>query len=480
MIQFIIHAYQMMSLLLETVPSFEETWIECLGDLSRYRMAVEDEDVKDREIWAQVARYWYCKAADKMPTVGRLYHHLAILARGNPLQQLYLYSRSLTSAQPFLSARESIQSLLEPAIKGEKLNFLEIDVAFIKVHAALFYRDFRTFPADLNRFHELLDPQIDRLTAKWREYGVYTASSNIGAMLDFGNRNHLTQTFEIGNLLTQNPNLESDPELQAKLEQLQGTIVMDLQAQQAFNFSLELFFETLKVVLHRPYDKNCQPFLHVTLSFLQTLLSFRKYTNKLPQDSHALIRVFLDRTPWRLIVNCCNTSIKVEEFGSRFETEEFLTPEKIGESGCLPEDYLLWGLVYTEAYFPPEHFAFANTDEERSIELPSTMHVRAERNLHLAFKIARENDDILSYSSKLRRWKLEEIEDIVMVDAVEPNVPRPPQPVSQHTSAISTRQYALVGNDIKNSAKFLQFIVTENTYERVVITEKSTSSIFVL
>jgi hypothetical protein len=36
MIQFIILAYQMMSLLLETVPSFEDTWIECLGDLSRF------------------------------------------------------------------------------------------------------------------------------------------------------------------------------------------------------------------------------------------------------------------------------------------------------------------------------------------------------------------------------------------------------------------------------------------------------------
>lgn len=194
MIQFIIHTYQMMSLLLETVPNFEEIWIECLGDLSRYRMVVEDQDVNDRMIWAQLARSWYCKAADKTPTVGRLYHHLAILARGNPLQQLYLYSRSLTSTQPFLRARESIQVLLGPTIKDEKLNFLEIDIYFMKVHAALFHRDFSSFHADLRKFHELLDPQIDRLTAKWGEYGVYTASSNIGAMLDFGNRNRLTQT----------------------------------------------------------------------------------------------------------------------------------------------------------------------------------------------------------------------------------------------------------------------------------------------
>ena len=33
----------MMALLLETVPVFEDTWIECLGDLARYRMAIEDE-----------------------------------------------------------------------------------------------------------------------------------------------------------------------------------------------------------------------------------------------------------------------------------------------------------------------------------------------------------------------------------------------------------------------------------------------------
>jgi hypothetical protein len=50
-------AYQMMALLYETVPAFQDTWIECLGDLGRYRMAIED-DVRDREHWAGVARDW--------------------------------------------------------------------------------------------------------------------------------------------------------------------------------------------------------------------------------------------------------------------------------------------------------------------------------------------------------------------------------------------------------------------------------------
>ncbi|KAF2184973.1 hypothetical protein K469DRAFT_726878 [Zopfia rhizophila CBS 207.26] len=93
MLAFIYLAYQIMALLYETVPTFEDTWTEYLGDLGRYRMAIED---KDRKRWAGVARSWYSKGVDKNPSVGYLYHHLAILARLNALQQLYYYAQSLT------------------------------------------------------------------------------------------------------------------------------------------------------------------------------------------------------------------------------------------------------------------------------------------------------------------------------------------------------------------------------------------------
>jgi hypothetical protein len=62
----------MMSLLYETVQAFKNTWIECLGDLARYRMAIEDEDIRDRGNWTNVSRFWYTKAADNTPEVGRL------------------------------------------------------------------------------------------------------------------------------------------------------------------------------------------------------------------------------------------------------------------------------------------------------------------------------------------------------------------------------------------------------------------------
>jgi hypothetical protein len=41
--------YSIMPLLYETVPAFENTWIECCGDLGRYSMAIEDGNIRARE-----------------------------------------------------------------------------------------------------------------------------------------------------------------------------------------------------------------------------------------------------------------------------------------------------------------------------------------------------------------------------------------------------------------------------------------------
>ncbi|RYC82208.1 hypothetical protein BFJ63_vAg14916 [Fusarium oxysporum f. sp. narcissi] len=116
MLAFLSLAYGMMTLLYETVLDFQDTWIECLGDLGRYRMAIEDSDNTEREIWRGVSRRWYSMASDESPTTGRLYHHHAILARQNPLQQLYYYIKSLCVPIPFSSTRESMMALYYIAI----------------------------------------------------------------------------------------------------------------------------------------------------------------------------------------------------------------------------------------------------------------------------------------------------------------------------------------------------------------------------
>ena len=97
MLAFVVLAYQMMALLYEAVPCFTETWIECLGDLARYRMAIED-DQETHALWGDVAAHWY--RSDRHPDLRRMYHHLGILERPS-LQKLTSYTRALTCAVPF-------------------------------------------------------------------------------------------------------------------------------------------------------------------------------------------------------------------------------------------------------------------------------------------------------------------------------------------------------------------------------------------
>jgi Est1 DNA/RNA binding domain len=181
MLAFIYLAYSMMALLKESVPAFEDTRI------TRYRMATEDEDLRDREVWSGVARYWYNKAADKSPRIGRIQHHLAVLARPNALQQLFYYTRALTCIQPFLNARESILTLFSPILEDHDAvihRCLPIDIAFIKTHGILFkQRSLSTFDEHTDKFLSLLDNNIGRVTAKWREQGVWIASSNFFGVL---------------------------------------------------------------------------------------------------------------------------------------------------------------------------------------------------------------------------------------------------------------------------------------------------------
>ncbi|KAI9813000.1 MAG: hypothetical protein M1832_006437 [Thelocarpon impressellum] len=117
---FIYIAYPMLALLYETVPAFEDTWIECLGDLGRYRMAIED-DKQDLEDWTGVARFWYSKAADKPCATGRRYHHLAILARPDLVQQLFFYRKSLTVAHRSFPAPGSIVTPFDPVLVPERI-----------------------------------------------------------------------------------------------------------------------------------------------------------------------------------------------------------------------------------------------------------------------------------------------------------------------------------------------------------------------
>ncbi len=91
---FIYAAYTLTSVLLQDVPVFQAVWMECLGDLVRYLYAIEENDAESKEHWRQMASEWYLKTIDiNHGTVGRLYHHLGIISKGDPIMQLFYYAK---------------------------------------------------------------------------------------------------------------------------------------------------------------------------------------------------------------------------------------------------------------------------------------------------------------------------------------------------------------------------------------------------
>ncbi|PVH70137.1 hypothetical protein DL98DRAFT_578007 [Cadophora sp. DSE1049] len=287
---FIYLAYSMMALLYETVPAFEDTWIECLGDLGRYRMAIEDDDLRDREVWTGVARHWYSKASDKAPTTGRLYHHLAILARPNALQQLFYYAKSLCVVIPFTSARESILTLFEPVLNPGsnsthgQYRLPPFDEAFVKAHGLLFTNgDVEQFEAVVNDFVDLLNEHIHRVGRKFMEQGYYIAIANSVAMLAFASKDN-----PVVQAMTENPALESDVVIAGD----------DSHAVGSFQRAKYLSIETLEIVLGRTDDPNVLPFIHATMVFMYHLARHP-----------AAMKLLETSFPWEPLIAVLNTLI---------------------------------------------------------------------------------------------------------------------------------------------------------------------------
>jgi hypothetical protein len=393
MLAFIYLAYSMMALLYETVPAFEDTWIECLGDLGRYRMAIEDDDIRDREVWTGVARHWYSKASDKAPTTGRLYHHLAILARPNALQQLFYYAKSLCVVVPFTSARESILTLFEPVLNAEQGQGLHrlppLDTAFVKAHGLLFTnKEMERFDPAVQEFLGLLDNQIGRVTRKFMEQGYYIAVSNSVSMLGFASRDNVLMKAMAAT------NNKNDADTQMADISLGDTS----KSIKSFENAQRLSNATLEIILQRIGDPNVLPFIHVTLVFMFHMSRF-------PGAMSILGAAF----PWGSLCVMLNTLLASSGTHSRIENDKFPLPAK-DDLRPFPEDFAMRGLLWTEKYYPNQWFSNDKIDdEEKYLELPSMTAERKERILWLACQLA-SSHKWLCYSWRRRQFYLPEQE----------------------------------------------------------------------
>ena len=404
MLAFIYIAYSMMALLYETVPSFEDTWIECLGDLGRYRMAIEDDDIRDREVWSGVARFWYGKAADKAPNVGRLYHHLAILARPYTLQQLSLYLRALTCILPFESAKGSIMTLFNPILEGkESANHRSssMEIIFIKAHGLLFTgRSLEEFVQCTQKLFdgEVLDNYIGRVTAKFKEQGVFAALSNIASLFEYGVLRAKDMSKSIFRLAFDEIMIPGPSESQATLKSTTNVgdselpaaraepsrlTVEDLTSEeldasmQILPYASSITWDTLSVSLRRIGDKNVYPLVNTYLTFLHGLVNVKKAMQHVEMD-----------IPWTELASFLTALAKPEAMTPKIFKSNFPQPDQ-GNGRPLPEDFFMRGQVWIQHFFPNTWFESAGVDdEERALELPSMAAPRQERMLWLGYTIA--------------------------------------------------------------------------------------------
>ncbi|KAH9895394.1 hypothetical protein F4778DRAFT_746600 [Xylariomycetidae sp. FL2044] len=406
MLTFIYLAYSMMALLYETVPAFEDTWIECLGDLGRYRMAIEDDDIRDREIWTSVSRLWYSKASDKAPDTGRLYHHLAILARPNALQQLFYYTKSLCVPIPFASARESIMTLFDPILNAtgkQNSRLIPIDVAFVKAHGLLFSdKCLDDFPAVMAEFLGGLDHQIGRTTRRWMESGYYIGITNCCAMLSYGKKD--------------NPIMKGIRSQRAEEPDQHGTSTSDatdMKISIAAESAIQLAERTYDIVLHRIGDPNVLPFFHVVVVFMYHMSTF-------PDVMGIVEKSF----PWKLVSLFLNSLLLTYREHARIQDDQFPRQDKELAPRPLPEDFAMKGLVWVDKYFPTDWFSNDKIDDdEKYFEVASMTDERKERILWVASRIAKQGK-WLTYDQETHQFGVDmvydkEIEGIAKMNITE-------------------------------------------------------------
>ncbi|KAH7037622.1 uncharacterized protein B0I36DRAFT_237003, partial [Microdochium trichocladiopsis] len=413
MLTFIYLAYSMMALLYETVPAFEDTWIECLGDLSRYRMAIEDDDIRDREIWTSVSRHWYSRASDKAPPTGRLYHHLAILARPNALQQLFYYTKSLCVPAPFLSARESILTLFDPLLKrpSKALKLASIEAEYVKCHGILFTGQSRDeLESSTNRFLAALDNHITKIGRRWMEFGYYTAVANSCAIMGYGKEdNFIAKAFQQKAEPAEAQNL--------KQEATPHDTASDPDVQDA----LRLANGTAGVVLKRRGDDSVFPFFHVSLAFLYHAAQYNNVVGTVGRSF-----------PWELVCELLNSMLLSYRTHERLQSKEFPLPAGRATPRPLPEDFAMKGLTWTTNYYPDDFFSDDKIDDdEKYFEVASMTDERRERILWLAARLA-EGQHWLAVNESFTTFSLLDATindaghsstvpcDVVMTDADKP------------------------------------------------------------
>ncbi|TAQ83262.1 hypothetical protein B7494_g8416 [Chlorociboria aeruginascens] len=343
----------------QRVPAHSDTWMFYLACTAELRMTVER--VHDEiELWRGIARRWYAKCTDLTPADGELYHRLDALAIPVPLQQMFLSSKSLCVANPFLFTREIAMPLFFQRIQALRASLPPLEVQFIKSHSFLFAdtdlseADVERYKKAKERFIETLDARIAGSKTRFSAQGYQIAMSNCAALVEYGSKDSAimkgvaTKTAESAGLVDTKRLIMAE----------------------------DLANETLLMVIRRIQETSVFAFLHVTLAFLY-------WTTKHPAAFDHVKRQF----PWKPVIKALETLLNPDTDLATIRSNNFPVPESNAQP--LPEDYALRGVIWAEGLFPADWFLKGEMNQDERLEENWFMaKQRTMRILWLACRIA--------------------------------------------------------------------------------------------
>ncbi|CAG8897865.1 unnamed protein product [Penicillium nalgiovense] len=372
MLHFIYHVSSTLNRFLEFDPALGVILYEQLGDVTRYHMAAQRQH---RKHLAGISRYWYRKAADQNPNLGRIQHSLAVLSHSDALQRLFYLTKAFVSVQPLCHSWATIDIFFD----HWKCFTFQRDMAahFVIAHRLLLENcSGERLKALTNDFLSLFPMHIQRSTSR-NQHEVYIMSCNIASVLGYG-----TPVYpQVADLFSKKQSTgaanESAPAIETEYVSNSPTeLCSQLKLNQAFQ-AIRLTFQTLFVLLRYSNFPNAIPGIHISLAFLWRV-SF-----------HRSVMESLEATvPWQAVAGFLNSLFSYNTVFSRIQDEKF----PIGEyetAPQLPEDFLIRGQVWSQFYYPNNFFKDTSGYGISIDEMDSEEVVRRHRCLWLGVQIAK-------------------------------------------------------------------------------------------
>ena len=351
-VNFQAQSYEMMGELMEIAPAFRHIWIDCLGHLARFRLAIH-VDTEDFMVWAGRAEKWYLQVSARQPNEGRPHHHLAIVSLSDIVKQLFHHTKSLLSVEPFIepsSTEQSICFLLDRIRESEHHDLLK---AFSAVHEHFIKNcSIPGLRAPVKDYLSQLSKYIGQADKVFKQQGAYMLLCNFAVIFQYGFRDALLpHTFE------------------SVLLQQEEESVQIGDASEVILCGSYFAFETFSIILDQFRNENVYPAVYVGLIFI-LCMSCNDTTD------------YIDAVvPWGKIVAFLNGMLCNDTDFSVIEGNKMPI---VGDTKQLPEDFLVHGYIWSRGYFPNNFFENAMTDDGCSVEEPSMDKSRAYRCLWLA------------------------------------------------------------------------------------------------